>query len=460
MASPQRSGQISARVAFRAAAAQLPASARGARHGSPAAQRAVAQLLRDRDERRSARRLALLEQAVRADDEAREAGRSYSANNDGGDDRKDARRRRRILYGARSWLWQRSSLPRVRRCGCTPTSDAVAVGVGQDGRSSLIGVQSCGSIWACPVCAAKIEARRTDELREAIEAHVRRGDDREGGDVLFLTLTMRHEAGQSLAELWDGLSSAWQAAMGGYRAARKARDDAGVRGWIRRVEATHGRNGWHLHVHALVFVGRELSAETLAHFEDKVFDAWRARLRKVGLAPPLRRYGIKLARVATGGVDERAGVVGAYMAKGYFESAAAEVGASSGKRGRFGSRVPFEVLADAVDGGSKRDLALWREWERASCDRRSLTWSRGLRAELLPDAEDVSDEAIAAEWEEHVAPRVKLDGPAFRAVVRAGLLVTLLDAAEREDWQVRCAALIRCAVRRARAGPRAPGRGS
>lgn len=66
--------------------------------------------------------------------------------------------------------------------------------------------------------------------------------------VSFLTLTMRHEAGQPLDGQLNLMLKAW-----GYfsrRAAFKRR----VTGWYRGTEITHGKNGFHPHLH-LAFAG-------------------------------------------------------------------------------------------------------------------------------------------------------------------------------------------------------------
>jgi hypothetical protein len=92
-----------------------------------------------------------------------------------------------------------------------------------------------------------------------------------------MTLIMCHTSRDSLSELWDGLSSGWSAFGARPWTGQKARTairnghpvnmsrvvgDAerfGVAALTRVVEATYGApadggNGWHLHIHALVFV--------------------------------------------------------------------------------------------------------------------------------------------------------------------------------------------------------------
>ncbi|WP_157647664.1 hypothetical protein [Actinomycetospora chiangmaiensis] len=60
-------------------------------------------------------------------------------------------------------------------------------------RSAAYGGLTCGSVWSCPVCAAKIATRRADDL-----AAVMRTVNDLGGSAFLLTLTMRHTRGDRL----------------------------------------------------------------------------------------------------------------------------------------------------------------------------------------------------------------------------------------------------------------------
>ena len=158
--------------------------------------------------------------------------------------------RRRHQWEALRVLRKVSRLRRVSACRRRPTGEGVMVGR-RGARAHYSGLQTCASVWSCPVCSARIQAERADELLRAVErAHAC------GLKVALLTLTMRHRKRDKLKLLWDGLSQAWQPAIATDRAVRRARDAVGMVSWVRRVEATHGRKGWHLHVHALLFYGR------------------------------------------------------------------------------------------------------------------------------------------------------------------------------------------------------------
>jgi hypothetical protein len=115
----------------------------------------------------------------------------------------------------------------------------------------------------------------------------------------------------------------------------------------------------------------------------------------------------------------------------YLTKMGLEVGSSGTKRGRDGGRQAWAIAADAAAGDAQA-CALWREWQTATHGRRQLTWSKGLRD--LAGIEDVADEVAAARPDDAAAALV-LDLPrrAWRAVVRMGLVLALLEAAEGPD---------------------------
>jgi hypothetical protein len=94
-----------------------------------------------------------------------------------------------------------------------------------------------------------------------------------------------------------------------------------------------------------------------------------------------------------------------------------------------GSRSPFAILADHERHGRPADWRLFEEWMLVGKGRATLVWSRGLRAELLPDVEERTDEEVAAEVGEAEAV-VTLAPSVWGEVVRDGLTVALLQAAE------------------------------
>ena len=321
-----------------------------------------------------------------------------------------------------------SSLDRVKKCRRVRTGQG-PVEVRhrpEDGRAHFAGLQTCGSVWACPCCSERILAGRADELLTAIATH-----EATGGEVLMLTLTMRHRAGQALGDLWDALGEAWRSASSSSRSVRELLRSID---WVRRVEVTHGAHGWHVHVHALLFVAADTEPQPVG---DAMFAAWGKRLVGLGLDAPLAGPGMTIKRLD---LSNASGEVAEYLAKGHYEEvspdmrrAAALELASTGKLARGENRTPMQILAEFVAHGLATDGQLWREWEAGSKGRRSLTWSRGARDRLVGD-EERSDEELAQETDGGGDVVALIDPAAWPAIMgRPALANTLLSVVETAD---------------------------
>ena len=316
-----------------------------------------------------------------------------------------------------------TGLRRVSNCGRVPLTEDGAVYLrartGDDCKAGFGGLTTCGSVWACPVCSAKVAVTRIAELDKLLQWNAERG-----GSVAMATFTMSHHKGHRLKTVWDALSAAWSHMTQG----RAAQDGPWKRlrvveldgdGYVRVVEVTHGDNGWHVHIHLLLLFDREFittgTAEALA---GELFKTWSAGLGKHGFTASWE-HGVDV-RVCRGSEQSRE------MLSDYFNKMSYEAAGGRFKSGRKGGRTPFELLADGLETGNADDLELWLEWEQASKGRRQLLWSRGLKKRV--GIEDLTDEEIAAEKDEGetllVLPRLS-----WRQVWPVA--VELLDATEQ-----------------------------
>jgi hypothetical protein len=328
--------------------------------------------------------------------------------------------RRHVRYAQRGILWRESRLERVRKCGRVPVGtegNQVAV-KRQAGVCHYSGLASCGSIWACPVCSAKIRNTRASEISEATAAW-----DRAGHSVYMVTLTAPHDLGDRLAPLLATVADGFRAVISG-RPWIRLRKQLAIAGTIRSVEVTHGVNGWHPHLHVLLFLDRDPGAEGLATLAAHIRGRWGAFIVSQGYRPPDRHHGVVIDRCTS------AAEAGAYIAK-------TQDGASPGnelaradlKQGRNGHRTPLEILEAFRWTGVLEDLALWHEYEKASKGHQAITWSKGLHQLLA--VEDRSDEEVAAE---EVGGEIValIAAETWREVTRIpGLPAHLLDEAER-----------------------------
>lgn len=300
----------------------------------------------------------------------------------------DRRVRRDAAWALRRKLWDVSNHSRVRACGrVTHTGGGPTLRVADTdtGRvAGLAGLQSCGSVWACPVCARKIGARRAEEIR-----HVVSGAFAQGGGAVLVTLTLRHHAGQSLRASWDAARYAWSRVTSGRRYAAEC-ERFGLLGWAAVVEVTHGaEHGWHPHLHVLVLFDRPVSEQTAEVMAMRWWMRWEAALVRKGYTAVANRGGLD-ARLIT--PDDSAGsALGTYLSK-----LAHEVTGGHTKDGRHGNRTPFAILRDGLATGLADDIEAWWAWEQASHGRKQLTWSRGTR-DRFGLGDDQTDEEIAKE---------------------------------------------------------------
>lgn len=365
--------------------------------------------------------------------------------------------RRSLRYSARRVLHHESSLKRVRFCGvdAIKTKDGYthdiaikASGTGTERRAGIAGVQHCGSTWACPVCSHKINAVRAEELANAVSRW-----HESGGRIVFATLTMRHKRGQRLNDLWtNGISAGWGKVTSGrgwkrdqelYGTPQERVIKSGAKagtvvtenriGFARVVETTQGRNGWHVHIHALLFVRGDITTLEAMDLGDAMFGRWVPALTAAGFGSPSLRHGIDVRLIG----PQDSNKVAEYFSKNTFAGKANstkvgwEAAGGSGKVAskRFGNRTPFEILADITLLGDADDLALWWEWEEASKGKRQLTWSPWLRAALKLAEEKSDDEIVEEDLGGDVVVELR---PAQHEAIR-GKIEKLLDAVEADD---------------------------
>lgn len=376
---------------------------------------------------------------------ATNAPRQYA--NTSSSDMSARQRRYRLRDGERLF----TTLSRVAKCGKTTIGGAVELRASGDGsRVGFGGLSTCGSVWACPVCAAKISARRRDEVAELV-AHAQA----EGAEVSMLTLTMRHHHGQQLEALWDALSYGWSRLTSG-RAWQQFEVQAGIIGYIKSTEITYSNvNGWHVHLHVLIVTSRSIyipiacqRAQGRARQpypveyrlpKDIIAERWERALKVKGVEVIPERGGVdwdvandveKLANYVTkfGNKSSASDRLSAEMTLGQYKKARKNA-----------SRTLWQILEDAVATGDMDDIEVWQEYERISCGRRAMTWSRGLREWASLGAEQ-SDEEIA---EEVAGDRVValIDADSWRRVVQphaAELLDLLQQCGDQAafDWLI------------------------
>lgn len=254
-------------------------------------------------------------------------------------------------------------------------------------------VMLCGLVWVCPVCGPKIRQQRATDLDAACATWIER---HRVGSVMLLTLTAPHDFGQPLVDLLTTIREAFTSLVAG-RAWQDDKRDFRLAHWVRAHDVTVGANGWHPHLHIVLFARASLTAAQLVELEERLFSRWVRAVTNRGHRPPSRRYGIQLeqarsredtaryvCQVVTGDNDHPFPVA--------LEVARSDLKTAS----HAGQRTPWQVLADFAETGDCADLALWHEWEKATERVQAIRWSSGLRAEVEIGEEQTDEEVVEA----------------------------------------------------------------
>jgi len=300
-------------------------------------------------------------------------------------------------------------LPReaVCKCGRRCTQPVITVKL-RDGNARFSGIQTCGSVWMCPVCAGLVAETRRKEVREIAERHARAFPN---GAVQMGALTLAHHRFQSAKELRWAVTKAWSRVIAG-KSWKLAAARAGCAGWARALEVTHGANGWHPHIHAAFFLRDTAGAEAFGLW---LWERWARAVKRLGFGEcsPLAWSWERAAHYDA---------VTDYVVKGNFDR---ELTRGHMKLGRSGGRSPFQLLADAGEG-DREAARLFASFAEAFKGARQVTYSRGLRDDAATDehaAADAPGEIVGS-----------LPALAYRQLMWRGLGARTLDLVEGEGW--------------------------
>lgn len=322
-------------------------------------------------------------------------------------------------YGTDGW----AKPSRRAFCGRARSIGSVAVKVRHDEDGShahFSGVQHCGSVWACPVCAPIIRRERAEEITEGARRHIATG-----GGIAMVTFTIRHSRVDGLRDSMRVLADAYSD-MSRSRAFRDWKDERGMVGYITATEITYGMNGWHPHRHVLMLFDRPVSHEQEMALQGELFAMWSHAVERAG-GETVSREAFDVRAVTRG--EEQ---VASYVTKTIkgVDGIGAEVSLADVKAGRAaGSINPFQLL-DVETAEAER---LWNEYADATKGRSAIRWSRGLR-DALGMGRERTDEEIVDELERVGEVRVLISPSLFNRVARDyRTACEVLEAAERGD---------------------------
>jgi hypothetical protein len=253
----------------------------------------------------------------------------------------------------------------------------------EDRRAYYAGLMACGSVWACSVCAPKIQAVRALEVRQAIDEWTRRG-----GHVVMLTQTIPHARRDVLETLLTAFTEALRK-FKQWRAYARAVRAYGIVGSIRALEVTHGGNGWHPHAHTVLFLDPCAGVDFLPQMQVELFELWQSAAARAGVVGELSPEAFTLQDAA----HVRRYVT--KMGQEYQWNAEHELVKAHSKTGGRGGRSPFDLLRSYLwDNADRQALALFAEYAWCFHGRRQLVWSNGLKRRLL-GSEGATDQQVA-----------------------------------------------------------------
>lgn len=302
--------------------------------------------------------------------------------------------------------FQDRRMERTVNCRVTPVS---ADGVGLDydpgaGSAKYIGLQRCGSVWSCPVCADFLARGRRQELMKMLYLM------RSHWFAVMITFTVSHSSHDRLSDSLSAISGAYRDLKSG----RAWKDFVAASGWsysVRATEVTYGfENGWHPHLHVIVLFDLSLDEWDLQWLRGWLSDRWLELLPKYGFsASDERAVDVK---VGDDKVAEYVSKFGRLPRSGWhMEDELARSNVKKGARDRY---TPFALL-DASLAGFDWASEKFLEYHFTMKGKHQLQYSRGFKKWLRENGLILKDD-------EQLLNEVENDGEfAFLAAIPADI---------------------------------------
>lgn len=304
----------------------------------------------------------------------------------------------------------RSNNPhRTRHCLAVRYDNTAGIGItlNADSSSSSAGLENlvtCGSICSCPVCAHKKMMEYAHDIKKALE-YAKQNNLM----PVMLTLTARHYRNYRLETFVSKFKSAWRYFANG-RVYRGIKRDYGIEHSITAREVTRQRtdgNGWHYHMHILLFLDKSqvLDNEAQSELENMFADRWMTALERERLTG-IPDIACKLSAGANVGEQYLTKLGITHEAKGQLEY---EMTGSENK----GATV-WDILKDASNG-CEECKQLYLEYVQVMTGENWITFSHGFRAlieniELLDDDNQDDDRKLFYEISQENWTKIVLNG--------------------------------------------------
>lgn len=265
---------------------------------------------------------------------------------------------------------------RVCTCGVRAVSEQIDLQAGETG-SFFAGVETCGSVWTCSVCASKIATKRKEEVAELMRCH-----SCAGGFATMFALTIPHQKIHTCQETKELVAETWKKVLSS-RKVRDLREQYDLK-FVRALEVTYGENGWHPHLHILAFPRPGTFEGQINDAVWVIFEEWAKRVFKAG-------YGHCNPVLFKPETTEAPEAAADYVTKW---GADCELAMAHIKRARGGGRNPWDLLRDIADGDHEAK-EIFREYAATFKGARQLTYSKGLREQY--DLREIDDDEIVVD---------------------------------------------------------------
>lgn len=352
------------------------------------------------------------------------------------------------IYKKRDGMFDRK-VERTAHCMVTPTGQLVTIDFDYEKQNARFGgVQTCGSVWACPVCSWAISKGRRDELVK-ISAIMEKDYY-----ALHIILTISHNANHYLRDSMQALASATQKLRSGKRW-ESFRVQFGYDYDLTATEGTWGwTNGWHPHKHLLAYCKKSVVDKLVYQLPDSGEFVYGLEALPLMVAEFYTerwlhvlendKYGFSASAERGVVVKNSPSDISDYIAKfGYVPGgwrAEDELTRSNSKLGRSTSEkfedrrfTPFQLLEEYFFNGSDWAAEKWLEFIFVMKGRHQLQFMRGFKPYLVTQGLNIlSDEELATQ--ESKSPFYDLfmsfNLVQWRQIMRSGVHPYLLDFVE------------------------------
>jgi hypothetical protein len=264
-------------------------------------------------------------------------------------------------------------------------------------------------------CAPRIALERAIELGQLVGLARKRRLH-----TSLLVLTAPDCQNGSLQEAFSRLFEAWRVFVE-RQEWRFFREKFSLAGWVYGAGFVHVRNAWAPRVYVVVLSEKKYGLWD--HTVDCLTSVWcevvRGVLGREIIADPRQLYYSETIVVRE--FDARNAI------NGFVRDVSGNGDSSHSK-----CRSPWAIARSLASSPYKlkdKKAALWNEWQRATYDRQPLTWSEGA-CEVLGRNPWTNEECAAERTESGDVVVAKFTPLEWQALMRAGALSTLLDAAE------------------------------